>query len=195
MKKTVAVIGAATPFGMAISRGLAAAGYPILLTDHVELYLSPLPFSLPLVLARIKISVPHADVRLVLSERDASWEADIVFPAVRREALLALSRKIKDVVTGKIVVGLTGRLEEMHDDTGKSAIPAAAGALASLFPHSKIVSATVITGRGRAGEPGLAGNIEHVLVSGDDHEAISSVAQLIRDAGFKTLKGGTPAPH
>jgi len=193
MKKTVAVIGAVSPFGLAISFGLAAAGHPLLLTDGVDLHLVPLFVSLPLLLARIKIRVPHADVRLVLSERDASWEADIVVSAVPRKALPALSRRIEEVVTGKIVVGLTGWLEEMDDDMVGSDLPVAPGELASLFPHSKIVNAAVITAPPGVGEQGRTGKIEQVLISGDDQDALSGVAELIRDAGFRASKGGSRA--
>lgn len=195
MKKTVAIIGAANPWGLAISSGLAAAGYPILLTDDGGLSLSHLFINLPLLLARIKTRMPHANVRLVFSERDASWEADIVFPAVPREALAALSRKIRDVVTGKIVVGLTADQGEMHDDNGTAGIPGAVRELAGLFPHSKIVSANIARVAGRVGNPGRAGRFEHVMVSGDDPEALSSVVELIRDAGFKPLQDGTRANH
>jgi len=194
MKQRVAVIGAARPLGLAISSGLAAAGYPILMTDGVEPHPGLLFVSL-LLLARIKICLPHADARLLLSERDASWEADIVFPVVPCESLTALSRRIKDVVTGKIVVCLRGQREEPHDDTGKSAMPGAAREMASLFPHSKIVSATVTPVPGCFGEPGNAGEVKHVIVSGDDQEALSSVMELIRDAGFVTLKDGALAPQ
>ena len=194
MKKRVAVIGAANPLGLAISAGLAAAGYPVLMTDGVEPHLSPLLVSI-MQLARIKIRMPHADVRLVVSEREASWEADIVFPVVPRETLTALSRRIEDVVTGKIVVCLSGRRGEVHDDPGKSDIPGAAREMASLFPHSKIVSATVTTVPGCFGEPGRVGEVSHVMVSGDDQEALSNVVDLIRDAGFVTLKDGAPARH
>jgi len=193
MKKRVAVIGAANPLGLAISSSLAAAGYPILMTDGVEPHLSLLLVSI-LQLARIKIRMPHADVRLVVSEREASWEADIVFPVVPRESLTALSRRIEDVVTGKIVVCLSGRREEVHDDR-KSEPPGAAREMASLFPHSKIVSATVTPVPGCFGEPGKVGEVSHVIVSGDDQEALSNVVELIRDAGFVTLKDRAPARH
>ena len=195
MKKTVAIIGAASPLGFAISSGLAAAGYPILLTDDGRRGLSHLCVSLPLLLARIKTRVPHANVRLVYSERDASWEADIVLPAVPREALSALSRKIRDVVTGKIVAGLTGGEEEMHDDDSIEAIPGAARELASLFPHSKIAIAKIATVPASVGNPEMAVRFGHVMVSGDDPEVLSSVVELIRDAGFRPLQGGTRANH
>jgi hypothetical protein len=189
MKKTVAIIGAAGNIGSAIALGLAAAGYRVLLTDDIEHH-ALLYMKLPLRERWIRFRVPEADVDIVLSAREASWEADIIILAVPYETQVELASKIKDVVTGKIVVSLASPLNGTQNGPVTPPTNSVAAELAQLLPHSKTVRALSTIVAAQHGEPKVAGLIVDVLVGGDDDEAVSTVMQLAKDVGYHPLVAG-----
>jgi predicted dinucleotide-binding enzyme len=187
MKMTVAVIGAADSVGSAIAYGLAAAGYRVLLTDDFENHLASFVSKLPVLLVKTRLKVPGADVRIVFSAREASWEADIVVVAVPCEAQAELARKIRDVVTRKIVISVVNPLNKRHDGLGTAPTGSAAEELAELLPYSKIVRAFKTNSPADFKRPKKAGTIADVSVAGDDQEAVSTTMQLVKDMGFNPL--------
>jgi hypothetical protein len=190
MKKTVAIIGSTGNMGSAIALGLAAAGYRVLLTDDIKrnclLYMK-----LPLREHKIRHKVPAADVDIVLSAREVSWEADIIILAIPYATHAELAGKIKDVVTGKVVIVVVNPLNETHNGPVAAPTNSAAKGLAKLLPHSKIVQAFSTTAAGQPGDPGVAGMSVDVLVAGHDEEAVSTVMQLVKDIGYHPLVAGT----
>jgi len=190
MKKTVAIIGAAERMGSAIAYGLAAAGYRVLLSDDIESHLTAFIGRLPLLLVKIRLEVPRADVRIVFSAREASWEADIVVVAVACAGQAELARNIKDVVTGKIVVSVISPSNKGHDGLVITSTSSAVEQLAELLPHSKIVKAFKTDSFSDFKVPQNAVRISDVSVAGDDPEAVSTTMQLIKDVGFNPLFAG-----
>jgi predicted dinucleotide-binding enzyme len=186
MKKTVAIIGAAGSMGSAIALGLAATGYRVLLTDDIEHY-SLLYMKLTLRERKIRLRVPEADVDIVLSAREASWEADIIILAIPYETQIETACKIKDVVTGKVVICLANPLTETHNSPVTAPTNSAAKELAQILPHSKIVQAFSTIVADQPGELRVTGMSVDVFVDGDDDEAVSTVMQLAKDVGYHPL--------
>ena len=186
MKKTVAVFGAAGNIGAAIALGLAAAGYRVLLTDDIE-HNSLLYMKLPLRERRIRLRVPDADVDIVLSAREASWEADIIILAIPSEAQIGTATKIKDVVTGKVVICLANPPEKGHNGFVTAPTNNATKELAQILSHSKIVRAFSTIVADQPGEPRVTGMSADVFVDSDDDEAVSAAMQLAKDVGYHPL--------
>jgi len=192
MKKTVAIIGAVGNMGSPIALGLATAGYRVLLTDDIRNH--PLRYmKLSWLESRIRCKVPQADVEMGISRREASWEADIIIPAVPYEEQAEVASRIKDVVTGKIIIILGNPLNETHKAVITTPDPGAAEELALLLPYSKIVkvvSPIFLAGPEIQKGDGVNGD---VFVAGDDEGSVTTVAELVEDAGFHPRVAGTLA--
>jgi hypothetical protein len=183
MKKTIAVIGATGNMGSGISRNLAKAGYRILLAGNNKLKLNDL-------LTKIKDFTPDADVEILDCSKEASWEADIIIPAVSYEVQSEVAAKIKDVVTGKIVISLSNPLNTTYDGLVTDPTTSAAEELAKLLPYSKIVKAFNTVFAADFNTPQIDGKTADVFVAGDDEEAVAAVTELVKDAGFNSLYAG-----
>jgi NADPH-dependent F420 reductase len=183
MKLTIAIIGAAGTMGSGIARNLAKAGHRILLAGpHKE--------KLDGLLEAIKATTPDADVEVLDCSHEASWEADVIIPAVPYAAQADVAARIKDVVTGKIVVSIVNPLHVTYD--GLAADPTTSGAeeLAALLPHSKVVKAFNTVFGSSFNAPAVGGKTVDCFVAGDDEQAIATVSQLIKEAGFNPLVAG-----
>jgi 8-hydroxy-5-deazaflavin:NADPH oxidoreductase len=183
MKKTIAIIGAAGNMGSGIARNLAKAGHRILLAGRNQSSLNDL-------LATIKAATPKADVEVLDCSKEASWEADIIVPAVPYLEQAAVAIRIKDVVTGKIVISIANPLNETYDGLVTEATTSAAEELAKLLPHSKIVKAFNTVFAADFTTPMVGGKTVDNFVAGDDEQAVTTVAELVKDAGFNPLVAG-----
>jgi predicted dinucleotide-binding enzyme len=191
MKQTVAVIGADERMGSAITLGLARAGYRTLVASHDRKDLSPLVGKLPLLIGRIGFEAPQADVGIAFRARDASWEADIIIPVVPYEAQAVLASEIKDVVTGKIVISVVNPLNKSSDGLLTPCTTSAAEELAGLLPRSAVVKAfNTLSPADFETSPVTGGEIADVFVAGDEDDAVSTVMQLVNDAGFHPVFAG-----
>jgi hypothetical protein len=179
--------------GSGLAQSLARAGYPVLLAHDGEEDLSPSLEKLPSLLARINLRMPKANVGIVTSPREASWEADIIIPVVPYEAQSEIALNIKDVVTGKVVISVTNPLNEACDGILTAPTTSAAEELAQYLPHSKIVKAFSTIYPAHFEMPIAAGKRVDVFVAGDDEGAVSMVMQLVRDAGFNPILAGNLA--
>jgi len=183
MKKTIAVIGAAGNMGSGISNNLAKAGYRILLAGKDQSKLNNL-------LIKIKETTPNADVEILDCSKEASWEADIIIPAVPYQSQAEVASKIKDVVTGKIVISISNPLNETYDGLATDPTTSAAEELAKLLPHSKVVKAFNTVFGADFNTPVIDGKTVDTFIAGDDEEAVSVVTELVKDAGFNPLFAG-----
>lgn len=182
MKPTIAVIGTGT-MGSAIVRNLAFAGYRILIAD-------PTPVRRDAVVAAIKKDLPNANIDILDCSREASWEADVIIPAIPYSAQNDVAAYISDVVTGKIVVSITNPLNQTYDGLVTAPGTSAAEELAQMLPHSKIVKAfnTVFSADFRT--PLIAGKTADCFIAGDDADAITTVGEIVKDAGFNPVVAG-----
>src|SRR5215208_7186135 len=107
-KKTIAIIGASGNMGSAISKSLAKSGYRLLLFAHNAGKVNAL-------IKEIKDSTPSADIEYRSCPLDASWEADIIIPAVNYGVEKEVAAKIREVATQKIVISISNPLTESYD--------------------------------------------------------------------------------
>jgi NADPH-dependent F420 reductase len=183
MKKTIAVIGAAGNMGSGIARNLAKAGYRVLVAGNNQIKLNDL-------IAKIKEGTPQAEVEIINCSKEASWEADVIIPAIPFKEQAAVASKIKDVVTGKIVVSLVNPLNDTYDGLVTGPTTSAAEELAKLLPYSKVVKAFNTVFAADFNTPQIAGKTADVFIAGDDEEAAATVAELVKDSGFNPLLAG-----
>jgi len=190
MKKTVAIINAGGNSGSAIALGLAKAGYPLLLSHYDKEGHSSLSGKFLLLVEKIQFDEPNADVQFIPSLKEACWEADIIIPSIAYNDQAAMASEIKDVVTGKIVLSIINPMNDSFDSLLIPPTTSAAEELATLLPNSNVV---------KAFNTMLAMDYEtmqfsqqsiDVLVAGDDDDAVSTVAQLVRDIGLLPLYAG-----
>lgn len=192
MKNTVAIIGAEGNLGSEIAYRLARAGYRTLVTGHDQDDLLSLIGKLPLLVDKIRLMVPQADLQISLSVKEASWEADVIIPTVPYKAQAAVASEIRDVVTGKIIVSVVNPLNDTFDSLLTSPATSAAEEFAKLLPHSKVVKAfnTILATDFETSQI-TGGQTADVFVAGDDDEAVSTIMQLVKDTGFNPLFAGT----
>jgi len=190
MKKTVAIIGAEGKMGSAMACVIARAGYRTLISGHDYRDLLALVGRLPLLEAKIRMQVPQADMGIVIDPKEASWEADIIIPAVPYEAQAAVAQEIREFVTGKIVISVVNPMNQRFSDLLTPPIKSAAEELAELLPHSRIVKAFNTIFATDVKMPDSEDQVADVFVAGDDSEAVTQVMELVRDTGFNPVNAG-----
>jgi len=183
VKKTIAIIGSTGNMGSGITHNLAKAGYRILIAGNDESKLNNQ-------IAKIKADIPNADVEVIDCSREASWEADIIIPAVPYESQTAIANKIKDVVTGKIVISIANPLNAAYDGLVTDPTTSAAEELAKLLPNSKVIKAFNTVFAADFNAPQIDGKTPDAFIAGDDDEAVATVSELVKDAGFNPLVAG-----
>lgn len=183
MKQTIAIIGATGIMGSGIACSLAKAGHRILIAGRDKAKLSTL-------LENIKEATPNADIDILDCSREASWEADIVIPVVSYAAQAEVASRIKDVVTGKIVVSIANLLNGTYDGLVTDSTTSAAEELQKLLPHSKVVKAFNTVFGADFATPNLGGKTVDNFIAGDDEQAVATIAALVKDAGFNPLVAG-----
>jgi NADPH-dependent F420 reductase len=183
MKQTIAIIGAAGTMGSGIARNLAKARHRILLAGSKKDKLTEL-------LADIKADTLTADVAILECSHEASWEADVIIPAVPYSAQAEVAAKIKDVVTGKIVISIVNPLNATYDGLVTDPTTSGAEELARFLPHSRVVKAFNTVFAPDFKTPNVGGKTVDCFVAGDDEDAVATVVQLVKDAGFNPLVAG-----
>ena len=182
-KKTIAIIGASGNMGSAIAKSLAKSSYRLLLFGKEEKKLKSL-------FKEIKQTNRSVSVEIIGCEADASWEADIIIAAVPFGAEKELSEKIRQVATGKIVISISNPLNENYTGLVTDGNTSSAEELQKLLPHSKVIKAFNTTFAGDFSQPVIDGKTVDALIAGDDDEALETVSDLVRSAGFNPIKAG-----
>lgn len=169
-KQTIAIIGAGGNMGSAIAKNVAGGNYRQLLFDKNTEQLGSLSEDIQQV-------HPKADLVLMSCPHESSWEADIIILDIPKADELEIAEKIHDVAIQKIVVRVAGHFDEES--------PKAADRLQSRLPYTKIVTVFKHESKPR------------VIISGNDQDALQSISELLKTAGFsvsitfKPLKTGT----
>lgn len=178
-KISIAIIGATGRMGSALARNLAKGNYRLILfaTDVTR----------AVALANeIRNETKTADLDCVECAADASWEADIIIPAVPFSGEQMVASRIQEVATQKIVVSISNRLDEGIHPEGQSA----AEVLQGLLPYSKVVKAFNTTLASDFASPVIDGKRIDSFIAGDDDEANEIVAALVESAGFNPVVVG-----
>jgi len=182
--KTIAVVGATGNMGSAIVRGLAKGPYRLLLMGNQEEKLQQLKNA-------IEIEFPQSEVDNINCPKEASWESDIIIIATPYSAEKEVAEKIREVATGKIVISISNPLNESFDDLVIAPDTSAAEQLQALLPFSKVVKAFNTTFAGDFSNPVINGKVADAFIAGDDEEAIESVSELVKTAGFNPVFAGS----
>ncbi len=182
-KKTIAIIGASGNMGSAIAKSLAKAPYRMLLFGKDEKKLNS-------VFEEVKVTNKSVNAEMIGCAADASWEADIIIAAVPFAAEKEVAEKIKQVATGKIVISISNPLNDTYTGLVTNAGISAAEELQKLLPHSKIIKAFNTTFAGDFSQPVIDGKTVDAFIAGNDEEALETVADVVRSAGFNPIKAG-----
>lgn len=149
-KSTVAIIGASTTIGRAITKSIASR-YRLLLLDEPE--------QLEVLQNDLQHVIEDAEVELANCCTEASWEADIIVVATPETQLNLVAAKMKEVTNCKTVIHFTGN---------KNAV----GQLQELLPYAKVVTAII----NQFEEDNISTNTS---IHGKDDEAISITKNII----------------
>jgi 8-hydroxy-5-deazaflavin:NADPH oxidoreductase len=183
MKQTIAIIGAGGTMGSGLAFTLAKAGHRVLLAGKTRSKLED-------VQKKILASVPKADTDILDCSNEASWEADVIIPAVPYNEQTAIAEKIRNVVTGKIVISLVNPLNATYDGLATPPTSSAAEELAALLPNAKVVKAFNTVFGADFYTPIIDGKTADCFVAGDNAQAIETVSSLVADAGFQPITAG-----
>jgi NADPH-dependent F420 reductase len=186
VKTAVAIIGATGKMGSALAKALAKGPYRLLLFSHNQQKLETLKHE-------IQTATPAADLECMGCPVDASWEADVIIPAVPYSAEKAVVEAIKNVATQKVVVSISNPLNETYDGVVTAPDTSAAEELQKVLPAAKVVKAFNTTYAADFSQPLINGQQVDAFVAGDDEEAINVVKDLIKTAGFKPIVAGNLA--
>jgi NADPH-dependent F420 reductase len=186
MKQTIAIIGAGGTMGSGLAFTLAKAGHRVLLAGKTRSKLEDIQ-------KKILASVPNADTDILDCSNEASWEADVIIPAVPYNEQPAIAEKIRNVVTGKIVISIVNPLNATYDGLATPPTSSAAEELAALLPNAKVVKAFNTVFGADFYTPVIDGKTADCFVAGDNAQAVETVASLVADAGFQPIvAGGLP---
>ena len=169
--------------GSALAKSLAKGPYRLLLFAHDQPKLQRIK-------EEILATTPSADIECLSCPMDASWEADIIIPAVPYAAEKELAEKIKDVATQKIVVSIANPLNETYDGVVTAPGTSAAEELQKLLPASKVVKAFNTTYAADFSQPIINGQQVDGFLAGNDDEAVAAVKALVETAGFNPVIAG-----
>jgi NADPH-dependent F420 reductase len=181
--KTVAIIGASGNMGSAIAKSLAKSQYRLLLFGKEQKKLREL-------CREIKQINKSVSAEIIGCAEDASWQADIIIAAVPFNAEKEVAQKIKQVATGKIVISISNPLNETYTGLVTGGDTSAAEELQKLLPHSKVIKAFNTTFAGDFSQPVIDGKTVDAFIAGDDKEALETVSDLVRSAGFNPVEAG-----
>lgn len=181
--QTIAIIGATGAMGSAIAKGICNGPYRILL-------MAGNPEKLLFLKSELEQINSDVNVDIIECATNASWEADIIIMAVPYNAESALSAKIKQVATGKIVISISNSLTSKYEGLQTGTPISAAEELQQLLPNSKVI---------KAFNTNLAASfllnksiaMKHdSFIAGNDKDAVNNVVQLVTEAGFNAVVAG-----
>lgn len=182
-KKTIAIIGASGKMGSAIATNLSKSNYRLLLFAQQK-------EKLKMIADEIKQLNHEADVECSGCAFDASWEADIIIPAVNYEAEKEVAERIKDVATQKIVVSISNPFNEKLDGLTTMPDTSAGEELQQYLPNAKVVKAfnTILAANFK--QPVIDGKPLDSFIAGNDKEAVDTVSELVAATGFNPVVVG-----
>jgi predicted dinucleotide-binding enzyme len=175
-KKTIAIIGATGRTGSAIAKGLAKSNYRLLLFADDRKNLNSLA-------REIRTINPLADIDCIGCAADASWEADIIIPAVPSCSQKDIAHKIKPYSNRKIIVSIPDSLNERENNLVTSTDAGGVAELQKLLPGAKVVAALTFF-RNDFSQPVNEGNRQDAFFASDDKEALKTIAEILKTAAL-----------
>lgn len=182
-KQTIAIIGATGNMGAAIARSLSKGRNRLLLFSHNQ-------DKSQLLAHDIKSSHASADVESIECPVNASWEADIIILAIPYGAEKEIAARIRDVANQKIVISIANPLNETYNKLVTSPDTSAAEELQKLLPNSKVIKAFNTIFAADFANPVIDGKQVDSFIAGNDAEALETVSELVKTAGFNAIVAG-----
>ena len=182
-KQTIAIIGATGNMGSAISKSLSKGNYRLLLKSNEQQKLDAL-------VKAIKSTTTTAEVEGIACPTEAGWEADIIILAVPYQAEKEIVTKIGKVANQKIVISIANPLNETYDGLVTAPDTSAAEELQKLLPHAKVIKAFNTTFAADFAVPVIDGKQVDAFIAGNDEDALHTVSELVRTAGFNPIVAG-----
>ena len=182
-KQTIAIIGATGNMGSAIAKSLAKGNYRLLLKGSKQAELDKL-------VQAIQTATPSADVEGIACPKEASWEADIIIPAVPFDAQEEVAERIREVANQKIVISIANPLNDTYTGLKTSGETSAAEELQKLLPYSKVIKAFNTTFAADFSSPVINGQQVDAFIAGNNEDALATVTELVKTAGFNPIISG-----
>jgi 8-hydroxy-5-deazaflavin:NADPH oxidoreductase len=182
-KQTIAIIGATGSMGSAISKSLSKGNYRLLLSSNDRANVDSL-------IKDITNSNSSADIEAIDFSKDATWQADIIISAVPFQAEKEVATMIKEVANQKIVISIANPLNDAYDGLVTAPDTSAAEELQKLLPNAKVVKAFNTTFAADFTTPVIDGKQVDSFLAGNDDEAVETVSELVRTAGFNPIAAG-----
>jgi NADPH-dependent F420 reductase len=182
-KQTIAIIGASGSMGSAISKSLSKGNYRLLLSSNDRANVDSL-------IKDITNSNSSADIEAIDFSKDATWQADIIISAVPFQAEKEVAAMIKEVANQKIVISIANPLNDAYDGLVTAPDTSAAEELQKLLPNAKVVKAFNTTFAADFTTPVIDGKQVDSFLAGNDDEAVETVSELVRTAGFNPIAAG-----
>jgi NADPH-dependent F420 reductase len=179
-KQVVAVIGASGNMGSAIAKAISKGNYRVLLQSE---NLS----KVQCVVDEIRKNNPGSDVDVVVHPMDASWEADIIILAIPYVAEKNVAQDISEVVNQKIVISVSNPVNASCTALLTSPCASAAEELQNRLPYSKVIKAFNNTSINSFSRPFVDGQKLDCFIAGNDEDALQSVYDLVKAAGFNPV--------
>jgi len=180
-KKTIAIVGATEKRGAFIAKNLAKGNYRLLLMSEESEKLAAL---------RDELNSSTAEIETISCAKEACWEADIIIVAAPYGMVKKVAEKIKEVATGKIVVSISNPLDPGYENLFPEPNTSAAEELQRLLPYSKVVK-TLNTAFAENFAPlAIGGKAADTFIAGNNSDAVETVSQLAKDAGFNPFVVG-----
>jgi NADPH-dependent F420 reductase len=182
-KKAIAIIGATGNMGTAIAKSLAKG------KDHL-LLMAGNADKLDTLSNELQLINKNVDIEKIQCAVNASWEADIIILAVPYPAEKEIAEKIREVSTGKIIISISNPLNPAFDGLMVANGTSAAEELQQALPYSKVIKAFNTTFAADFYTPVIEGKQTDSFIAGDDTEALETVAEIVKLAGFNPVITG-----
>ena len=125
------------------------------------------------------------------SDFDVSITGDIVVLAVPFPAVAGIVEPRAESLVGKIVVDITNPVNfETFDSLTVPADSSATALIAELLPHSHVLKAFNTNFASTLADGVLGSAVTSVLIAGDDTDAKSALAEVVRAGGLAAVDAG-----
>lgn len=182
--KTIAIVGATGNMGSAIAKSISKSrNYRLLLMSNE-------PEKLVALKKEVEKTAQHEEVFALSCAKEASWEADIIIVATPYASEREVAEKIREVAIGKIVISISNPLNHSFSELVTPPEISAAEELQKLLPASKVVKTFNTTFAANFNTPTIAGKTADAFIAGNNGDAVETVADIVRDAGFNPIIAG-----
>lgn len=165
-KQTIAIIGATGSMGSAIAKKLATESYRLVLMAKNAEELQKLQ-------STILTNSYAAEVETLVCQQEACWEADLIIFAISHLEEIEIAPTISQYVTGKVVISMA--------DSGTT------NELQLLLPHSKVIHVFNHDASSAFSDTAPKQNQLLIGISGNDDEAVETVAHIVKNAGLPLI--------